>query len=96
MVAVITKEAKMARTATIHARTDAALKAETEAIFKELGVNFTEAINLFLNQVRLRKGFPFPINVPNRVTRETFEKTDRGEDLNSYENIDEFFRKMDT
>ena len=84
----------MARTATIHARTDAALKAETEAIFKELGVNFTEAINLFLNQVRLRKGFPFPINVPNKVTRETLEKTDRGEDLKRYDNIDDMFKDL--
>lgn len=84
----------MARTATIHARTDAALKAETEAIFKELGVNFTEAINLFLNQVRLRKGFPFPINIPNKVTRETFEKTDRGEGLKSYDSIDDMFKDL--
>ncbi len=85
----------MARTATIHVRTDAPLKAETEAIFKELGVNFTEAINLFLNQVRLRKGFPFPINVPNKATREAFEKTDRGEDLKRYDNIDDMFKNLD-
>jgi len=71
----------MAKTATIHARTEPELKKKAEAILKELGMNFTEAINLFLRQVTLRKGLPFDVKIPNRITRETFEKTDRGEDL---------------
>ena len=71
----------MAKTATIHARTEPELKTKAEAILKELGMNYTEAINLFLRQVTLRKGLPFDVKIPNRITRETFEKTDRGEDL---------------
>jgi len=71
----------MAKTATIHARTEPKLKKKAEAILKELGMNYTEAINLFLRQVTLRKGLPFDVKIPNRITRETFEKTDRGEDL---------------
>jgi addiction module RelB/DinJ family antitoxin len=48
----------------IHARTDVGLKAEAESILKSLGLSYTEAINLFLNQVRMRKGLPFPVEIP--------------------------------
>ncbi|HYN74378.1 MAG TPA: type II toxin-antitoxin system RelB/DinJ family antitoxin [Candidatus Methanoperedens sp.] len=85
----------MAKTATIHARTEPELKTKAEAILKELGMNYTEAINLFLRQVTLRKGLPFDVKIPNRVTRETFEKTDRGEDLKSYDSIDDMFKDLD-
>jgi len=57
----------MARTAMIHARTDAGLKTETETILKSLGLSTSEAINLFLNQVRMRKGLPFPVEIPDTV-----------------------------
>jgi DNA-damage-inducible protein J len=85
----------MAKTATIHARTEPELKAKAEAILKELGMNYTEAINLFLRQVTLRKGLPFDVKIPNRITRETLEKTDRGEDLKSYDSIDDMFKDLD-
>jgi DNA-damage-inducible protein J len=85
----------MAKTATIHARTEPELKMKAEAILKKLGMNYTEAINLFLRQVTLRKGLPFDVKIPNRITRETFEKTDRGEDLKSYDSIDDMFKDLD-
>ena len=76
-------------------RTEPELKTKAEAILKELGMNYTEAINLFLRQVTLRKGLPFDVKIPNRITRETFEKTDRGEDLKSYDSIDDMFKDLD-
>ena len=60
----------------------------------ELEIPSSEAINLFYSQVRLRKGFPFPVEIPNAATRETFEKTDRGEDLHEYPSLAAFFKKM--
>lgn len=84
----------MAKTATIHARTEPELKTKAGAILKELGMNYTEAINLFLRQVTLRKGLPFDVKIPNRITRETIAKVDRGEDLHEYASIDDFFKEM--
>jgi DNA-damage-inducible protein J len=72
------------KTATIRARTEPGLKADAERVFRKLGISSSEAINLFYSQVRLRKGLPFPVEIPNAVTRQTFEKTDRGEDLHDY------------
>ena len=81
----------MAKTAMIRARTEPDLKLEVEKIFKQLGLNSTEAINLFYEQIRLHKGLPFEIKIPNEETLETFRKTDEGKELNRYKNLDKFF-----
>jgi DNA-damage-inducible protein J len=67
----------MARTAMIHARTDADLKAETETILRGLGLSYTDAINLFLNQVRMRKGLPFAVEIPESVFISVIERGKR-------------------
>ncbi|MFP4283251.1 MAG: type II toxin-antitoxin system RelB/DinJ family antitoxin [Opitutales bacterium] len=51
------------KTETVRARIDPALKRESEQILEQLGLSTTEAIRLFLNQVRLRKGLPFPLTL---------------------------------
>lgn len=58
----------MAKTAMIRARTDPGIKAHVERIFHSLGLTSTEAINLFFLQVKLHKGIPFEVKVPNRTT----------------------------
>lgn len=85
----------MARDALIRARTEASLKAEVEGIFKELGLTTTEAINLFYNQVRLRRGIPFKLEVPNEKTKQVLENSRKGKDLYSYDNVDELFEDLE-
>lgn len=84
----------MAKTEMIRARVTPDLKAEAEAIFKKLGLSTTEAITLFLSQVKLYKGLPFPVRIPNKTTLETLRKTNKGKELNTYESLDDFFKKM--
>ncbi len=84
----------MAKTAMIRARTEPALKDEVDRILHQLGMTSTEAINLFYRQVKLRKGLPFDIKIPNKETGQVFKETDEGKGLNTYENIDEFLNKM--
>jgi DNA-damage-inducible protein J len=52
----------------IHARSDPKLKKSTEEIFSKIGLSTTEAIRLFLTQVNLHRGLPFPVATPNRET----------------------------
>ena len=85
----------MSRTATVRARMAPGLKSEVEALLEQLGVTTTDAINMFFSQIRLRKGFPFSIDMPNEATRRTFETTDRGEELHAYKNLDEMFKALD-
>ena len=86
----------MAKTAMIRARTEPSLKEEVENILEKLGMSSTEAINMFYRQVKLRKGLPFDVRIPNKVTTDTFKKTDEGKELNSYDSIDDFFKKIES
>lgn len=85
----------MKRTATVRARVDPGLKNDVEKLLHRLGVTTTEAITMFYNQIRLRQGLPFPVEVPNATTRKTFEATDRGADLNTFDSLDEMFEALD-
>ena len=53
----------MAKTQTIRARVEPPLKRDVEAIFKKIGINPSEAITMFLAQVKLHQGMPFPVRV---------------------------------
>lgn len=86
----------MAKTAMIRARTEPNLKEEVEKILKKLGMTSTDAINLFYRQVKLRKGLPFDVKIPNKTTLETFRKTDEGKELNTHKDIDDFLSKMES
>jgi DNA-damage-inducible protein J len=85
----------MSRTATVRARIAPSLKADVEKLLDRLGLTATEAITLFYSQIRLRQGLPFPVEIPNAATRKTFEATDRGEGLNTYDSIDKMFAALD-
>jgi len=50
---------------TVRARIDPDLKRESEAVLEGLGLSTTEAIRLFLNQVRIHKGLPFAVTLPD-------------------------------
>jgi len=84
----------MAKTAMIRARTDEKLKEQVEHIFHRLGMTTTEAINLFYRQVRVHRGLPFLVRLPNAETRRTLEKSARGEDVIESKDADDLFKKL--
>ena len=56
-------------------------------------MNSAQAINIFYKQVELVGGLPFNVVIPNKKTRQTFEKTDQGKDLVVCENLNDMFKK---
>ena len=58
----------MAKTSDIRARIEDDLKAEGEQILKQLGMNTSDALTLFWNQLVLQKGLPFDVKIPNTET----------------------------
>ena len=84
----------MPKTQMIRARVEPNLKQDVETIFKELGLTTTEAINLFYHQVKLWKGLPFEVRLPNATTIQTFQDTDAGKNLVHYEDAEEMFNKL--
>lgn len=67
--------------AVVRARIDEGLKVDVERVLAELGLSVSEAIILFMAQIKLRRGIPFEIRVPNKMTLETFKDTDAGRNL---------------
>ena len=84
----------MAKTAMIRARITPDLKSESERILKRLGLSTAEAITLFLTQIKLHKGLPFKIEMPNKTTRETLKKSDDGKELVKCDDAEDIFKKL--
>ena len=81
----------MAKTKMVHARIEEDLKTEVESVFKNLGLSTTEAIKIFFSQVRLRRGLPFPVEIPNDETLRVFKDTDASVDITSHKSIGAMF-----
>ncbi len=84
----------MTKTSTVRARIKPDLKDSAEQVFRELGLNPTQAITLFYKQVELRHGLPFDVVIPSESTRKTFEDTEAGRNLIVCKNVDELFEKL--
>lgn len=57
----------MSDTVTINTRVPKALKLEAEAILAELGLNLTDAVKIFLSQVKLQRGLPFQVQLDSTI-----------------------------
>lgn len=81
----------MNKSAIVHARVEPQTKKEAEGVLRRLGLTPTEAIRLFYRQLCLRGGLPFPVLIPNALTRETLEKSRAGEDVETFASLEEMF-----
>ena len=84
----------MPKTEMIRARVEPDLKKEVESIFSELGLSPSTAINLFYRQVKIRRGLPFNVVIPNETTFKTFQDTDAGKNLVNCEDAEDMFDKL--
>jgi addiction module antitoxin, RelB/DinJ family len=73
-----------AKTQMIHARIDPRLKKAAESVFTKIGLSTTEAIRLFLTQVELHRGLPFPVVTPNEETIAAMRDANHGRGLKRY------------
>jgi DNA-damage-inducible protein J len=88
------KTAITRKTAMIRARTEPKLKKDVEIIFERLGISSTEAINLFYTQVRLKKGIPFEIKIPNKATMKAFRDSENRKNLKAFNNINDLLKEL--
>jgi len=68
----------MNKTGSISARINVRDKKAAEAVFKKLGITASQAIAMFYKQVQLRNGIPFPVELPNEVTRNAIDEARTG------------------
>lgn len=84
-------------TTNINVRVDSALKQEAEALFNDLGLSMSTAINMFLRSAINHDGIPFEVrrSVPNAETRAALDEYEYEEmkknpdNYKRYESFDE-------
>ncbi|TGL16309.1 type II toxin-antitoxin system RelB/DinJ family antitoxin [Leptospira meyeri] len=84
----------MAKTAMIRARVEDNLKKDVENILERLGLSTSEAINIFYHQIKLTRGIPFAVKMPNKITKKTLESTDKNENLKTFKSKKELFENL--
>ncbi|MCC6930569.1 MAG: type II toxin-antitoxin system RelB/DinJ family antitoxin [Gemmatimonadaceae bacterium] len=68
----------MAKTATVRARVEPALKQEAEDVLEQLGMSPTTAISMFYEQITLRHALPFDVALPNLTTQAAMADAEAG------------------
>ncbi|MGA7490451.1 MAG: type II toxin-antitoxin system RelB/DinJ family antitoxin [Xanthobacteraceae bacterium] len=84
----------MGKTETIRARVEPALKRDAEAVLKKLGLTSSEAITLFLAQVKLTKGLPFPVHLPNKETTRALREARERKNIETFDSVSTWAKKV--
>lgn len=89
----------MTNTTNFSVRMDSDLKKQCEALYKELGMNLTTAINVFLRQSLHAGGFPFEVRLkqPNKETISAMleaEQIARNPGVKRYSDVEEALREL--
>ena len=81
----------------INIRIDLPTKKKAEKVFKDLGMNMSSAINVFLKQCIKENGIPFNLTneTLNRETVKVIKNAKRGKSLHGpYKNVNDCIRAM--
>ena len=70
----------MAKSASLHIRTDPEIKADAEQLFSTFGITVSDAVNIFLRQSLLVGGLPFEVRQP-RYNAETLAAMQEARDI---------------
>ena len=81
-------------------RIDSNVKTEANELFKELGIDMSSAVNIFLRQCVLHGGLPFKVEI-TKFNAETLAAMEEARDImsgkiqaTSYNTTDELFEDM--
>jgi len=84
---------------TVSVRKQTSIRVDPEAweaakkIFKEYGLTASDAINVFLNKVRLENGLPFDMKLPSERLKNSINELKSGE-IEKFESIEELVKDL--
>ncbi|VAW71849.1 DNA-damage-inducible protein J [hydrothermal vent metagenome] len=73
------------KTSIINARVRPELKGDVEQILSKLGISTTQAITMFFEQIKINRGIPFPLQLPNDETIQAMLDARENKNLTSIE-----------
>lgn len=84
----------MSKTATIRTRIEPGLKGEVEDILAQLGLTASEAVQLLYRQIKLQRGLPFDVRLPNPLTTRTLDASKAGRNMKRFGSKKELFADL--
>ncbi len=57
---------------------------EAKEILKSLGMNFTEAVNVFTSMIVQTRGLPFEVKIPNKETAKVIKEARQGINVDDF------------
>lgn len=81
-------------------RIEETTKKQAVELLEGLGLNLSDAVNMFLKQVVLRNGIPFDVKYPEFKPEvveamEEARKISRDPDVKGYSDVDELFKELE-
>jgi DNA-damage-inducible protein J len=84
----------MSKTATIRTRIEPGLKSEVEDILARLGLTPSETVQLLYRQIKLQRGLPFDVRIPNNLTTRTLNASKAGKNVKRFGSKKELFADL--
>lgn len=84
----------MTANAFVRARIDETLKNEAAVVLKGMGLTVSDVVRIALTKIAKEKALPFDMRVPNALTAETLEKSERGEEVHHAKDADDLFHQL--
>ena len=84
----------MSKTANIRARVEPHLKTEVENILSDLGLTVSETVHLLYRQIKLQRGLPFDVRIPNELTARTLNASKAGRNIKRFGAKKELFADL--
>ncbi|WP_455756342.1 type II toxin-antitoxin system RelB/DinJ family antitoxin [Sulfurimonas sp.] len=76
-------------------RLDADKLTEAKVILKSLGLNFTDAVNIFTNMVVANQGLPFEVKIPTKEFKKSIDELEN-RDGKKFKSTDDLFDDLDS
>ena len=93
-VSQIGLHSRMGKTANIRARIEPHLKTEVENILSELGLTASETVHLLYRQIKLQRGLPFDVRIPNALTARTLNASKKAKGVKRFGSRKELYADL--
>ena len=84
----------MSKSGYIRARVETELKEDVESLLATIGLSPSQAITLFYTQIKLNRGLPFAVKLPNETTIKALEEGEATAGLPRYKSSKEMFKGL--
>jgi len=84
----------MNKTALIRARVEPDLKNEVEDILSQLGLTVSDTVHLLYRQIKLQRGLPFDVRIPNQLTATTLQASKAGKNVKRFRSKKELYADL--